>query len=297
MSDLVNKVNVYIDSKNRTQDETTNKFKVIIPEGLLKCNQSEYFTLNVSCFNCFNTIYQCNTNSNSFQLILRNNMASSVESLYLKVGNPSVNDLIDNLNTLLAGKCVVQYVKTQNIFVYNKSSSVNPSYRMYIKPINSFNFLGLPNNIETLIDINTYSLFPINVNTIRAINITIDKHIPLDNSNIDNVNIVSNHSDIIYQKALDVPPCALISYENVDGGDSFQYSITNMRNIHSFKLSVYDQNMNLIPDMPDYLMHIQFNIRRKEQIISLLKNVIDYMKELYLMLSHIFEKIFSMPNI
>ena len=117
--------------------------------------------------------------------------------------------------------------------------------------------------METLIN-NTTSTNSINVNSIRAINITIDKNIPLDNSNIDNINIMSNHSDIIFQKSVDVPPYALIIYNNDDGGDSFQYTISNLNSIHSFRLSVYDQNMNIIEDMPDYLMHIQFNIKRKE---------------------------------
>jgi hypothetical protein len=163
---------------------------------------------------------------------------------------------------------------------------------MYIKPINSSNFFGFPNNVETLIN-NTNSTNSINVNSIRAINITIDKNIPLDNSNIDNINIMSNHSDIIFQKSVDVPPYALINYDNIDGGDSFQYTISHLNSIHSFRLSVYDQNMNIIEDMPDYLMHIQFNIKRSEQIIPLLKTIIDYLKEIYLIGAHIFEKIFS----
>jgi hypothetical protein len=163
---------------------------------------------------------------------------------------------------------------------------------MYIKPINSSNFFGFPNNVETLIN-NTTSTNSINVNSIRAINITIDKNIPLDNSNIDNRNIMSNHSDIIFQKSVDVPPYALIVYNNDDGGDSFQYTISNLNSIHSFRLSVYDQNMNITEDMPDYLMHIQFNIKRSEQIIPLLKAIIDYLKEIYLIVAHIFEKLFS----
>ena len=146
--------------------------------------------------------------------------------------------------------------------------------------------------METLIN-NTTSTNSINVNSIRAINITIDKNIPLDNSNIDNINIMSNHSDIIFQKSVDVPPYALINYANIDGGDSFQYTISHLNSIHSFRLSVYDQNMNIIDDMPDYLMHIQFNIKRREQIISLLKAIIDYLKEIYLIGAHIFEKLFS----
>jgi hypothetical protein len=104
---------------------------------------------------------------------------------------------------------------------------------------------------------------------------------------------MSNHSDIIFQKSVDVPPYALINYNNNDSGDSFQYTISNLNSIHSFRLSVYDQNMNIIEDMPDYLMHIQFNIKRKEQMIPLLKAIIDYLKEIYLIGAHIFEKLFS----
>ena len=190
---------------------------------------------------------------------------------------------------------MVGYLKLKNLYTFTRVKAIDTNFNtMYIKPINSSNFLGFPNNMETLINPETTpSLYSLNVNSIRAINITIDKHIPLDNSNIDNINIMSNHSDIIFQKSVDVPPYALINYNNVDGGDSFQYTISNLNSIHSFRLSVYDQNMNIIEDMPDYLMHIQFNIKRREQIISLLKAIIDYLKEIYLIGAHIFEKLFS----
>ena len=295
MSNVINKINLYIDSKNKHQGDTTNNFKFIIPDSLLRCKSNEYFTLNVTYFNCYNTIYQCNNNSNHYQVIFRRSDGSiySISDKYLTIGNPNVNDLMEELNVQLINLCVVGYLKLKNLYTFTRVKAIDTNFNtMYIKPINSSNFLGFPNNVETLIN-NTTSTNSINVNSIRAINITIDKNIPLDNSNIDNINIMSNHSDIIFQKSVDVPPYALINYANTDGGDSFQYTISHLNSIHSFRLSVYDQNMNIIDDMPDYLMHIQFNIKRREQIISLLKAIIDYLKEIYLIGAHIFEKLFS----
>ena len=295
MSNIINKINLYIDSKNKHQGDTTNNFKFIIPDSLLRCKSNEYFTLNVTYFNCYNTLYQCNSNSNYYQIIFRRIDGSiySISDKYLTIGNPNVNDLMEELNVQLVNLCVVGYLKLKNLYTFTRVKAIDTNFNtMYIKPINSSNFFGFPNNVETLIN-NTTSTNSINVNSIRAINITIDKNIPLDNSNIDNINIMSNHSDIIFQKSVDVPPYALIIYNNDDGGDSFQYTISNLNSIHSFRLSVYDQNMNIIEDMPDYLMHIQFNIKRREQIISLLKAIIDYLKEIYLIGAHIFEKLFS----
>ena len=50
MSNIKSKINIYISSKYRQQDEQTSDFKVVIPDGLLKCARDEYFTLNINCF-------------------------------------------------------------------------------------------------------------------------------------------------------------------------------------------------------------------------------------------------------
>ena len=68
------KINIYINSKNRRTDETTSNFNVIIPDGLLKVKNNEEFELSVISFNCVNSFYHCNNNSNKFQLIFRNNV-------------------------------------------------------------------------------------------------------------------------------------------------------------------------------------------------------------------------------
>ena len=45
-----NKLNIYINSKNRITDETPSNCNVIIPDGLLKVNNDEDFELTVISF-------------------------------------------------------------------------------------------------------------------------------------------------------------------------------------------------------------------------------------------------------
>ncbi len=56
----------------------------------------------------------------------------------------------------------------------------------------------------------------------------------------------------------------LILYENIDGGDSFRFDLSNREKIIYFVLSVYDQDGNRISDTSDYFMHIQFIIRNND---------------------------------
>ena len=50
----MSKINIYVNSKNRKSDETPSNFSVIIPDGLIKCNNDEFFTLAVNSFYCYN---------------------------------------------------------------------------------------------------------------------------------------------------------------------------------------------------------------------------------------------------
>jgi len=95
----MSKINIYVNSKNRKIDESPSNFSVIIPDGLLKCNTDEYFTLSVNSFYCYNDFYQCNINSNSFKIIFRTNLnAVYLTTNYtLNIGNPNVYDLITDI--------------------------------------------------------------------------------------------------------------------------------------------------------------------------------------------------------
>ena len=99
----MSKINIYVNSKNRKSDETPSNFSVIIPDGLLKVDKDEYFTMSVNSFYCYNDFYQCNNNCNSFNIILKNNVGniSGQQLFLLPVGNLNVNDIVNAINSVL----------------------------------------------------------------------------------------------------------------------------------------------------------------------------------------------------
>ena len=298
MSDSTkSKINIYCSSKYRQPDEQTYNFKCIIPDGLLKCRLDEGFTMDVNCFYAYNTFYNCNSNYNHFQLwfFTQGGLPYMYQDLYLTNGNPNVFDVLNNLNSLISVYGNVSYNRIQNTFTYTRTYGQTTNYyNMYLVPINAGSFMGFTNNTQNLISSSgTNSTSPINVNTIQAINITIGGDISFLDNNIDNCYSKWQNSDIIIQKAVDVPKNSLIKYENIDGGDSFQYFLGNSDRIKWFSLNIYDQDMNIIPDFPDYYLHIQFNIREKLQNNELLTQNIEYSKNTFLILGYIFDMLNS----
>ena len=76
----------------------------------------------------------------------------------------------------------------------------------------------------------------------------------------------------------------------------YTVDLGNTNRIKYFTLSVYDQDGNTITDMTDYLMNIQFTIRKRDETSKLLKSLIEYNKENYLVLDHIFDLINKLYN-
>jgi hypothetical protein len=291
----MSKVNIYVNSKNRKSDETPSNFSVIIPDGLLRVNKDEYFTLSVNSFYCYNDFYQCNINSNYFTLIFKNNSNALylTQKLYLNIGNPNIYDLLNDINSKLSGYLNCTYDNIKNKITYTRIYAQTSNYfNMYINTINSGCFFGLNNNVETLISFSgTESTNPININNIRALSIGIDGDISFNHNNMESNlnNSVYKASDLIFQTSVNVPKGYLIDYQNIDGGDSFKYTLGNNDRIKYFILSVYDQDGNTITDMTDYIIHIQFTINKISQQELLLKSLIDYNKQSYLILGHIFD--------
>ena len=291
----MSKINIYVNSKNRKSDETPSNFSVIIPDGLLKVDNNEYFTMSVNSFYCYNDFYQSNVNSNYFNLIFRDNtnVVYSTQKLYLNLGNPNIYDLLSDINTKLSGYLTCSYDNIKNKITYTRIyAQTSNYYTMYINAINSGCFFGLNNNVETIILFSgSESINPININSIRALSVGIDGDISFNNNNMESNlnNSVYKASDLIFQTAVNVPKGFLIDYQNIDGGDSFKFTLGNHDRIKYFILSVYDQDGNTITDMTDYIIHIQFTINKKSQKEALLKSLIDYNKQSYLILGHIFD--------
>jgi len=292
------KVNVYINSKNRATNENVSNFHVIIPDGLLRLyDKNEYWTLNVNFFSCFNNWYNCMKDFNDeFELIYHNSsgIQTSVFNFQLTEGNPDVYDVKTNLNTLLSGHVTVMYDKSRNVYIYKRSSD-NPittnRTKLYLNIINAEDFLGFPKSkrntlIELPLSTNVYSEQPINVVGDEAITITVGGDADLEGNTIDNFgtnNFMA--SDIIFCKAIDVPPYSLLQYNNEDGGDSFQYKLKQIREIRNFNLIIKNQDNEIIPKMTDYVLTLQF-VKHKniDKTPFLLEKILDYLKQIFMMI-------------
>jgi hypothetical protein len=294
----MDKINIYINSKNRDLNESISNFTVRIPQNLLRLEQGEHFTLNVNGFYCYNSWFNCIDNfNNEFQIIIKNidNGISFTYHYNLNDGNPNVNDVRTNLNNLLLNKVNITYDKQRNKFIFKRTLPVSTeNYKMYLKIINSEDFLGFyksDRDIEILLPYlqNVYSNNIINILGDEAIIIKINGDCILAGNTVDNFGTETYEpSNIIFMKPIDVPSNGLLKYNNEDGGDSFHYRLANVEQITWFTLSVYNQDNELIPNFSDYILLLQF-IRHKTEdgkVETLLNSLLDYVKQIYLMISH-----------
>ena len=117
----MDKINIYINSKNRDLNERISNFTVRIPQNLLRLEQGEYFTLNVNGFYCYNSWFNCIDGfNNEFHLIIKNidNEVIQTYVYMLNDGNPNVKDVRTNINRLLLNKVVVSYDIQRNKFLF-----------------------------------------------------------------------------------------------------------------------------------------------------------------------------------
>jgi hypothetical protein len=157
--------------------------------------------------------------------------------------------------------------------------------------INAEDFLGFPKSKrKTLIELplltNVYSEQPINVVGDEAITINVHGDVDLEANTVDNFGSKEFvPSDIIFCQAIDVPPYALLQYNNEDAGDSFQYRLKQIREIKNFNLVVKNQDNEVIPKMTDYLLTLQF-VKHKsiDKTASLLEKILDYLKQIFMMI-------------
>ena len=295
----MDKINIYVNSKNRDLSESISNFTVRIPQNLLRLSQGEYFTLNVNGFYCYNSWFNCIDNfNNEFHIIIKNIDNEVIETYIYKLndGNPNVNDVKTNLNTLLVNKINVTYDKTRNKFIFKRTLPVSTDYhRMFLKIINSEDFLGFyknDRNVEILLPYlqNLYSNSVVNILGDEAVIIKINGDCILAGNTVDNFGTETYEpSNIIFMKPIDVPSNGLLEYNNEDGGDSFQYRLANVEQITWFTLTVYNQDDELIPNFSDYILLLQFIRHKTEEgkLEIILNSLLDYVKQIYLLISHV----------
>ena len=211
----MDKINIYINSKNRDLNESISNFTVRIPQNLLRLEQGEHFSLNVNGFYCYNSWFNCIDNfNNEFHIIIKNIDNEVIETYVYKLndGNPNVNDVKSNLNNLLLNKVNITYDKQRNKFIFKRTLPVSTQqYRMYLKIINSEDFLGFyksDRDIEIFLPYlqNVYSNNIINILGDEAIIIKINGDCILAGNTVDNFGTETYEpSNIIFMKPIDVP--------------------------------------------------------------------------------------------
>ena len=291
---MTDKINLYVNSSYRKKDETTTNLKVIVPSGLIKSYGKDYFTLSITSFSCFNTLYQMDETNSDFNVIIRDVSNNIFKYLFFSfvdcVGNPNVYDIRDELNSLLNGYISVTYDKIKNLFLFTRTKAQDANNnKIYLKNKTCGNFLGFPkdyNNKEILITTDgVYSYQPINVIYHQQLLANIDGDIQMAINNLDNKNSdVLEASSVLFMKPIDINKNQLIMYENYDGNASFQYKISQKDTINQINIRVTNQDNEEITTLGDWQLTMQLERHDEDITESLLTQIKEYISYIFLII-------------
>lgn len=263
-----NKINLFISTKNKVENENNNKLSISIPDSLLSVNSDEYFKMKIMSFYLYNTLNNVNTSVYWLRV--------NSQNYYLPLGNPNVNEIRDDLNTKLSSiPLVLTYDRITNKYIFSNNSLSSVS----LVVINCGVFLGLENNTTYNIPSNTYitSVNPLCVISNNCINISLTGDIELKNNNLDNLrNGLIQTNNIIFQKLIDSKSNCIIKYEN-QGDNLFEYNLSNTDSINYMTINILNQDLNYIEDFPDYYMTIQFEKFKKDEMLNVLTKIKEYL--------------------
>ena len=287
------KINLYINSKNRDKNDNINHINISLPNGLLSCNIDEYFILNVNSFYTCANWYNCTSKNNSCKFIVKDNDDNIVETFDIKlpIGNLNVLQILSILNNILVNHVLITYDSISNKFTFTRKHQPSPNeFIIILECINCGNFIGFDNgtNIEITHD-GVLSQNKINVITLKAINIKVQGDINMINSTIDNFSSSRfQPNDIIFHKVIDTKSNNVLGYKNNDASNNFNYVLSNNNSgqINFFSLLILDQDLVLIDDIDDYFLHLQFIKMKKQNTEILLLKLVDYVKDIFLMIGN-----------
>ena len=246
LSSLPARINLYLNSVNRTLGDSASSFEMVMVNSLITADTNEIFFLNVIQFNTFNNFYQVQKGYNTdFEILIYNHDNEFHDSIIGEIpeGNLTVYDILNYLKVLLSGIINISYDKIKNKFIFTAiSSNANHAY-IYLNIINCDLLLGFSRlkRLKPIIlehNINIYSEQPINVISITNIFVHVSGDLYLNDENYDNHNSSEiDNNNIIFSMAIDKPFNTCLSYNNIDGGNSFYYRLDNSKaNINRFKL-------------------------------------------------------------
>ena len=302
LSSLPARINLYLNSVNRTIGDKPSSFEMVMANTLLTADTNEIFFLNVIQFNTFNNFYQIQTGYNTdFEILIYNHDNEFHDSIIGEIpeGNLTVYDILNYLKVLLSGIINISYDKIKNKFIFTAiSSNANHAY-IYLNIINCDLLLGFSRlkRLKPILlehNINIYYEQPINVISITNIFVHVSGDLYLNDENYDNHNSSEiDNNNIIFSMAIDKPFNTCLSYNNIDGGNSFYYRLDNSKaNINRFKLEIKDQFNQIIPNFPEYNMILQFTKKTRENVfLRPLIDIKNYLSQIYLMFGTIYQKL------
>ena len=304
LSSLPARINLYLNSVNRTIGDKPSSFEMVMANTLLTADTNEIFFLNVIQFNTFNNFYQVQKGYNTnFEILIYNHDNEFHDSIIGEIpeGNLTVYDIFNYLKVLLSGIINISYDKIKNKFIFTAiSSNANHAY-IYLNIINCDLLLGFSRlkRLKPILlehNINIYSEQPINVISITNIFVHVSGDLYLNDENYDNHNSSEiDNNNIIFSMAIDKPFNTCLSYNNIDGGNSFYYRLDNSKaNINRFKLEIRDQFNKVIPQFPDYNMILQFTKKTRENVFLIpIVDIKNYLMQLYLMIGMLYQKLIN----
>lgn len=273
---LPEKTNIYI---NNIKSQDKHTVEIYIPDGIISVKPNEELYISIISFNTFYTFYQViNGYNNNFNVYHQ----GTKYSFSLPYGNISVDDIVTYFNLIKStAEINVTYDKKTNKFIYTKQ---NQNHTIILEPINCHALLGFKTT-ETQITIpsnsSLISTIPINVMSITNLFIHLDAgfDLSINDNNLDNFknngNLVKPNNIVC---AIPIKNCynSIISYENYDGGTSFNFKANKQEIVQSLSLTIKDHYDNPIPDFPDFNMIIQLTKKLKvNPHTSLLRTIND----------------------
>ena len=261
------KINLYINSKNRDNNDNINHINVSLPNGLLYCNSDEYFILNVNSFYTCANWYNCTSKNNKCKLITKDHDGIITETINIEfpIGNLNVLQIASILNNFMVNHVLIIYDSISNKFTFTRKHHPSPNdFTTILNCINCGNFIGFDNGTDIEITHEGIkSTNKINLITLKAINIKVQGDINMINSTIDNFSSTKfQPNDILFHKVIDTKSNNVLGYKNSDASNNFNYVLSNNNSgqINFFSLSILDQDLNFIDDIYDYFLKLNFYI-------------------------------------
>lgn len=278
--------NIFISSQNRNINETTSSVMVKLTDDIFVADDEELY-VNMTNFHTVKSFYACQSDLNDeFKIIFKSGGGIfETPPIYISQGNYTIKTLADEIKRLTNTHFELTYESKLNKFMFK--NTFQPDLEVYIYCINCGIFLGFENNVEYKIE-TTGTLSQTFINVAGYTNMIIRI-----NGDIDIQNTLSNIQGKEYKQdkilgvfsLTDVPPMAVIKYDNFDGGYNFRYKVNNNK-IPTFNISIVNENGVEFPQMAEWFINLKFEKIKKNVdymmfIVNYLKDISFYVASLY----------------